>query len=614
MSHRSATASKQNPLRVLPSALAMPDIQPRILRVLRGSSARDGDLLTALQLDPLAVVRGLRAMHAPAFRGARSVPSVRAMVAHLGPTLCWRLLAVPTVDVPEASPLRGLWRHAVATAMAAQDMANHTGLLDPEAAYLAGLLCDLPQWVQQLRPTAGSPNPSAADWITYWQLPMSLVQLILGSREPSLHETLTPTDTSGLLRASKRLAALAGFPSPTSSAHEPDDDLAKVDLEAVNRLRRRFETAMAAFGLDERGIRAQAPEVAIDPRLQGGHTGRIDEALLSIHDCTGSQCYRGIVTALTSTTLRHGGYDRVFFGRWHDASSRLILRCKADSSSRKLTQPRLQATPTEAAALREALATGRPVRLEASLRSQAGLLGGLSTDELLAVPINPTFAMPAFLLLDRELSTQPIDLERDLAMATLLGKTGSLLVQNLLLTRRRQRAQKFALTDPLTRLYNRRMGLMALDQEVARAERSAQPLTVLMCDLDHFKQLNDTLGHLQGDNALRATAEVLRLTMRKVDTICRYGGEEFLLVLPNTAAAEATVLAARLFTAVHQRGEELGLPVTVSIGLTSYRSGDTSETMLQRADHALFASKGYGRNRFSADVDPADEPVAPRTP
>ena len=160
-----------------------------------------------------------------------------------------------------------------------------------------------------------------------------------------------------------------------------------------------------------------------------------------------------------------------------------------------------------------------------------------------------------------------------------------------------------AVIDPLTRLYNRRMGLAALEREVARTERTRRPLTVLMCDLDHFKHLNDTYGHLQGDVALRATADVLRQTLRRSDVICRFGGEEFLVVLAETAPDDATVLAARLFVAIEAAGQALGLPMTISIGLTSHRPGDRAEDLLHRADGALYASKDHGRNRFSADID-----------
>jgi len=193
---------------------------------------------------------------------------------------------------------------------------------------------------------------------------------------------------------------------------------------------------------------------------------------------------------------------------------------------------------------------------------------------------------------------------RDSDLVSTLAVTAAMRMQNLLLQRRCKRAQKFALTDPLTRLYNRRMGIASLDQAMARSQRSGVDLTVLMIDLDQFKKLNDTYGHVQGDQALRATADVLRMTVRKGDTVCRYGGEEFMVVLPETSTEEAAVLATRLFTAVEARGHEEKLPITVSIGQASVRQGDTAESLLNRADKALYASKAGGRNRFSiADED-----------
>ena len=268
---------------------------------------------------------------------------------------------------------------------------------------------------------------------------------------------------------------------------------------------------------------------------------------------------------------------------------------------------RSQVSVSEAHALQGAVSAGAPALLQAALRDTAGLLAALSTDELLAVPLNGSLGLPSFLLLDRSLTLTPIDAEHERTFTRLLGDTGSLLLENLLLRRRESRVQKYALTDPLTRLFNRRLGLLALEREVASCDRSGRPLTVLMADLDHFKQLNDTHGHLRGDQALRAAADVMRATMRRGDTVCRYGGEEFVLVLPDTTADEAAVVAARLFTAVQRRGEELGLPLTMSLGLTAYRPGDSVEAILQRADYALYASKDQGRNRFSADVELDDE-------
>ena len=127
----------------------------------------------------------------------------------------------------------------------------------------------------------------------------------------------------------------------------------------------------------------------------------------------------------------------------------------------------------------------------------------------------------------------------------------------------------------------------------------------LNLDLDDFKALNDKFGHLRGDAALRISANVLRRTLRKQDTVCRYGGEEFMVVLPETSVEQASIIAARIFTQVERTGLEHAMPLTVSIGLTEVDSvTDTVETILARADHALYASKARGRNRFSVDSIP----------
>lgn len=615
------SSCRDNPLGHLPSVLAIRDLRRRLGRALQGRDVRQDEVVRILQLDPLAVVRGLRAAAAPAFGPPPPAWSVRRIAERLGPAPARRLLQAQPATTAGTLALRRLWLHAIATAFAAQDLAAQTGILDPEEAYLLGLLHDLPLWLELVgvpASTESSPIPAAA-WIDHWQLPPQLTALFATRSAPAGHPLVErPTDATALVFAAELLADLADFGHPGDD-DEPELTSAvlaaadKKDLVAAQRLRRQVEGALRAFGLDPTQPEPDPDQehcLLLDP---GGRRGDLHDVVLRILGCARSESYRGILTALTAAGLRYGDYDRALYVRWDHSTQRIIVRCKADSSPRRLVMTTLLPTATEVAALREALQGERPVLIGAELRQRRGVLAALACDELLVVPLNRAFATPAFLLLDRSLSQEPILRDRDTAMATTLGMTGSLLIENLLLRRRRQRAQKFALTDSLTRLFNRRMGLASLDQEVARAGRSRRPLTVLMCDLDHFKQLNDTHGHLQGDLALRATAEVLRQTLRRADTICRYGGEEFLVVLPDTSPDEATVLATRLFTAVQSRGLELGLPVTISIGLTDHRPGDTVESILQRADHALYASKDYGRNRFSVDIDGVDEaPVASR--
>lgn len=612
-------SASSNPLGSIASVLAIRDLQRRLWRVLREMPVGQEELVRILQLDPLAVVRGLRAASAPIFGANVERWSVRSVVQTLGPALSRRLLDTQAIGVAGTTQIRRLWMHSIAAAVAAQELAASSGVMDPEEAYLLGLLHDLPEWIALLEGQRGvTTTPAAAlRWVDHWQLPRPLVEMLTAIRDRRLgRPTQGPVDTATLICGAELLAELADFGHPSEDAGQ---DVAgavlaaaeKSDLIAAQRLRRQVEGALRTFGLDP-----TMPDVDMDGdigfRLNSGkRLGNLDDVVLSVLGCTRSESYRGIVTALTAAAVRYGGYDRAFFVRWDTARGNLVVRSKADSSARRLSVTKLTPTAAEASLLQAGLQEERPVRIDASLGRQEGLLAALSADELLAVPLNRGFLMPAFLLLDRSLSWQPIQTDRDAPMASTLGMTGSLLIDNLLLRRRRQRAQKFALTDSLTRLFNRRMGLVALEQELARTARSGTPLTVLMCDLDHFKQLNDAHGHLQGDVALRATADVLRQTLRKSDMCCRYGGEEFLVVLPDTNADDATVLATRLFTAVQSRGEELQLPVTISIGLTVFRQGDSVETILQRADHALYASKDSGRNRFSVDADALDEAVRP---
>lgn len=599
-----------NPLSGMPSVLAIRDLRRRVRRSLRDRDPTEAGVVQLLQLDPLATLRGLRLASAPVFGSGAQVWSVPSLVASLGLSLSRRLLDTPPLGVAGTTPIRRLWLHSVATACAARELATQSALLAPDTAYLLGLLHDLPSWLQLIgRHQRGSPvDGTAADWLAHWQLPEPLCEA-LGRRETALQQSVLPK-TVTVVTAAETLAELAGFQHPD----HPQDPLAglanagKDDLVQAQRLRCEVETLLRSLGLDFTMPDFDAEFATSDDDDTAGlfpnrRSGSLDEFVLSVLSCAKADSYRSIVTALTASAVRYAGYDRAFYMKWNLASGALFVRSKADSSSRRPALSRIAPNAAEITAMRRALEIERPVRVDAPMHTRDGLLGALSVDEALLVPLNREFATPSFLVLDRSLSLEPIQLVADTAAATTLGMTGSLLNENLVLRRRRQRADKFALIDPLTRLFNRRMGVQTLDQEIARADRSRQPLTVLMCDLDHFKHLNDSFGHLQGDQALRQTAQVLRQTLRRTDVICRFGGEEFLVVLPDTTAEDATVLAARLFTAVEARGLELALPITISIGLTTLRADDSVESLLHRADQALYASKGQGRNRFSADAE-----------
>lgn len=165
-----------------------------------------------------------------------------------------------------------------------------------------------------------------------------------------------------------------------------------------------------------------------------------------------------------------------------------------------------------------------------------------------------------------------------------------------------ERLQQESIHDPLTRLYNRRYLHDVLERVTRRAVRAGHELSVIMLDLDHFKRFNDTYGHDAGDAVLRATAELLLKSVRAEDIVCRYGGEEFIVILPLADFKIACARAERIRATVHQlqllyRGQALG-SITVSAGVAGLpQHGVLPEELLQAADAALYRAKAEGRDR-----------------
>jgi diguanylate cyclase (GGDEF)-like protein/PAS domain S-box-containing protein len=158
-----------------------------------------------------------------------------------------------------------------------------------------------------------------------------------------------------------------------------------------------------------------------------------------------------------------------------------------------------------------------------------------------------------------------------------------------------------AIRDPLTGLYNRRYLNETIDREFERARRHGQPISILMIDIDHFKKINDTYGHLAGDACLEVLADLLQQITRKADIACRYGGEEFLLLLPG-AQIESAALRAEELRKIFENsvmpydGREI--KNTISIGMAAYPAdGDSHYEIIDKADQALYSAKNTGRNR-----------------
>ncbi|MEW6219506.1 MAG: sensor domain-containing diguanylate cyclase [Thermodesulfobacteriota bacterium] len=261
------------------------------------------------------------------------------------------------------------------------------------------------------------------------------------------------------------------------------------------------------------------------------------------------------------------------------------------------------------------------------------LVEDIETDPRLARPGRPRFTSKSFVSLPlrfRDRTTGVLNLadkegpsiftDLDCQMLSAFASHASALIERSRTLAGSQILEHLSITDPLTGVHNRRYLERRMTEEISRSQRCDSTLAVLMVDIDHFKRYNDRCGHLAGDEALRVTAGVLRESVREMDVVTRYGGEEFCLLLPTAGRREALAVAERVRQGVARaslpaNGCAAAAGLTVSIGVASFpEHGRSATALLQSADTALYQAKAQGRNRIVfAAATPAAE-AAPAAP
>lgn len=159
---------------------------------------------------------------------------------------------------------------------------------------------------------------------------------------------------------------------------------------------------------------------------------------------------------------------------------------------------------------------------------------------------------------------------------------------------------QMTISDGLTGAYNKRFFLEALDKELSRSKRYQRPLCIVMTDIDHFKFINDTYGHLAGDTVLKEVSQILRRELREEDIFARFGGEEFAIILPETSIEAARLLVDRMRLIVKAKpigSENQAIEVTFSAGIAERKDSDTVDAIISRADERLYRAKRSGRDQ-----------------
>jgi len=222
----------------------------------------------------------------------------------------------------------------------------------------------------------------------------------------------------------------------------------------------------------------------------------------------------------------------------------------------------------------------------------------LNSEELAVVPLKAKDKINGIILADNFITKKPIS-KNDLRMLTMLGNQAGLAVEN---SRLYEKTVIRAHTDSLTDLWNHGYFQRLLGAEIERAKATDKPMSLIMLDIDDFKIYNDKLGHQAGDKILKNLAGLLRNQSRKMDSPCRYGGEEFTIILPHTDRQEAFFIAERLRETIEKyyfNHEEI-LPhkeLTVSLGISSFpQDGSTASELVAASDKALYQAKHKGKN------------------
>lgn len=280
-----------------------------------------------------------------------------------------------------------------------------------------------------------------------------------------------------------------------------------------------------------------------------------------------------------------------------------LIRQKPGNTPDAQLEPYMPAV-RQAVSAREAVMASQPEPLE--YRS------------LLAVPIvDDEGAQGAIVLLARIPDSFS---ERDRRLLATLASHATFAIKN---ARLYQATQQLAITDGLTGVYNRRYFQRQLESELRRAPRYGYPTSLILLDVDHFKQFNDANGHLLGDQVLRSMAQILRDSVRETDVVARYGGEEFAVILPETPPDVALTVAERIRSRMAQhtfwgKGQK-PVRLTASLGIATHSTSEiTADELIERADRALYKAKHAGRDRVCSwaetDAEPLDRTAGRQAP
>ncbi len=643
--HRAQLALQQ-----LESLSSPPETVLRLLELTLCKQPSVEEITSLVRTDPALVVEVLRRL-TPDARRRRNALHIPLAVAALGVDGARELAlrsplrgAVHILDAEDGAVCSlSARKHSVACAAIARELALVAEYPDPEIAYAAGLLGSvgmLAQWDlfgEQMPQTraqmGGRPAQQRLELeqqllgvdheslgmvlAQNWNLPVELQDVLLAAyRTPEQIRRLASNGSDLVLmtivRCAARLAHVAGFPSYSAARLEdPTKDvvefLREVEVDAV------LERARAAVGA--------AAELS---RPLARTTQQAFESMRRTHEELRRRLLdteRQLRAEESVNTVLKYGLNRLGDG---DPLPGVMFRAMESLGFQRLTCLELDHAATKIDVLASCAVSGHTRVSEGIWLPFSGALDAFSAPVILtrddssqdrhAVLELIGVASAAFAPLRARIGGKQLALVADRGRSGrapiageerclgIIAEQLTLLLQFEELTKEKER---LATQDPLTGAATRRRLMDRLEFLITQSARTKLPFSLLIMDLDHFKNFNDTMGHQIGDRLLQDLVKILDRNVRKGDLVARYGGEEFVVLLPSCSIESALAVAEDLRQAVfdygvEQRREYDGLPVSVSVGAAQWSSGELPLALIARADAALYASKHAGRNRVTA--------------
>ncbi len=622
-----------------------------IVRLAHDESSTFEDMARVVEKDPAISSRLLKLVNCPYAGLPRQIGSVERAVALLGTrTITGLALGFSLVSNHRQGLCRGFdyeefWSESLARAVAAKHVAHLSGTFAPDEAFTCGLLSQIGrlafatafpdayigaikdvregdhQALAEVERTVFGidHNDLAAEMMGEWHLPDIFRAAVRAQAAPEalaeevhrraqgfahiLH--LTSHITEILLRDTVSDGTL-------SALSKEAEDLGigpKLDHGAIDTIGQEWRDTGVVFSVRTREVPPAAEIYAEAANLRGIRTAKQYDGPTTAEGCKEPQRSKGIrvlivdddepTLALLEKHLTRSGYDVVKAADGEDAL-RVLLTEGPPVVITDWMMPKMDGLELcRAIRTHPGISFTYIIIATAFDADEDRIVEALDTgaDSFLRKPLRPKELLARLRAAERIAQLQ-IDLEA--RRREVHRYNAEMEIANAKLGRANTDLVRMATTDELTGLVNRREALNRLSQHWSAAERNGTPLSIITLDIDHFKQCNDSHGHAAGDAVLKKTAEVFRRTVRNEETVCRIGGEEFLILCPHSTEWSAAVCAERIRQTVEAAATQYGtltLRVTVSLGVAERSSTmESPDDLLRASDNALYSAKNAGRN------------------